>query len=183
MVRVTFILLLLTADVQAEDMVNLAITSYKSGESHKATSILKEISSQSGQFKRSIETLMKIYYKEHLWPRVFGLGTFYRHNFNNHADFSMDVASLEVLALAQNCQYELAQKLMESLTQAHGKKLGYKALQENLKIAKSYGLKEDKLKEVTFQTTGERWKLDKSEFSRLGDPYRLEVKVENKCKS
>lgn len=165
-------------------MVNSAIDEYQKGNSQQAISILKEISPNSGQFKRSVETLIKIYYKEGVWARVFGLGTWYRHQFNNHADFSMDVASLEVLALAQNCRYGIAEQLLKSLEAVHGQKQAYQNLKENFKVAKNYGLKESAERETKLnKVTGERWKLDKDEFGRLGDPFRLEVELENKCKS
>lgn len=182
--RILIALLLSIGSLHAENMVNAAIDEYEKGNSVKAISILKEISPNSGQFKRSVETLIKIYYKEGVWARVFGLGTWYRQKFSNHAEFSMDVASLEVLALAQNCRYGIAELLLNSLEVAHGQKQAFKKLKENFKVAKNYGLKESAERETKLnKVSGERWKLDKDEFGRLGDPFRLEVKLENKCKS
>ncbi len=186
MVRLLFITFFLTFNAQAQDMVNLAIAQYQQGKKSEAIHILEQVPPHSSQFKRALEGLIKIHYNDGSLSQVFGLATFYRANFKDEEDFSLEILSLEVLALAQRCQYEMAQGLLKSVEKRFEDNPLFERLRERYQITEEYGLKEVHLSHSPTdekKKTKERWRLTKDEFHHLESPYRLEVEVKNKCKS
>jgi hypothetical protein len=179
MVRL-LIFIFISLNVLAVDMTNSAITLYEKGEVKKSIKILKEISPSSSYFKRSLETLAKIYYRENMLNNLFGVSMFYRTHFHNHKEFLVDIVSLEVLALAKLCHYKTAQQILDSVKKDFTiDNIKMKALEGSFKLTKEYGLREST--KFNVDQIPNSWKLSRKEFFKLTSPYSLVVKLENLC--
>ena len=188
MVKLTTLITFFTISIiptLARDLPDMAIMAFRDGQTNKAIAILKDVTADSAQFKRSLEVLAKIYYQEQSFSHLFGITTFYRQRYLDNDNFSLDIGSLEVLALARLCQYDVTDKLLEILRKAKGESKNLVELIKSYRVAKEFGFKEERgvgkqghLSQLSFSD----WRINEKELSKLRDPYQLKIKVENKCK-
>lgn len=168
--------------INGSSIYNEAVSLYKNGKTEVAIEHLKKISPGTNTFKLGLETLLKIYYKKNDFSKFFATSVFYRSKYKEKSEVNEKVLGLEIFALAKNCQYEAAEKLIVDLknnTQLNSEDV--RKIEKSYRLMKSFSIGSNESADIRINKY--TWKIDEKKLDRLKTPHNLRMKVRNLCKS
>ena len=182
-----------------DDRLVQAARATAKGQAEAAYRLLDGIEPSSDDFPDALVEIQKLHYVNQDWPRFFAFAQFYRANLAAHPEavskkYRSRAFSLEALALAKHCQWDIARvidqeglRLAAASPNIHQDQAELNEILEHLEAAHRFPavLKTQaaQLNSTPVFNSTLFWGIPPKELARIPHPRVLRVKVKNQCAS